>query len=48
MRTPGGTLQTGWRYAKIIFVMAENTKKTSLNNNTKQSYEVLIYKEGLM
>jgi hypothetical protein len=26
-RTPGVTRRTGWGYAKIILVMAENTKK---------------------
>jgi hypothetical protein len=26
-RTPGGTWRTGWEYAKIILVLAQNTKK---------------------
>jgi hypothetical protein len=34
---------------KIIFVMAENTKKKGVKIKTlKQSYEVLVYKERLM
>jgi hypothetical protein len=27
MRTPGGTLWTGWGYAKILLVVVENKKK---------------------
>jgi hypothetical protein len=29
-RTPGGTRRTGWEYAKIIVIMAGNTKKKEL------------------
>jgi hypothetical protein len=47
-RTPVGTLRTGWGYAKIILVMAENTKKGVKIKTQKQSYEVLVYKERLM
>jgi hypothetical protein len=47
VRIPGGTRWTGWGYAKIILVMAENTKeKKGVKIKTqKQSYEVLVYKE---
>jgi hypothetical protein len=41
---------TGWGYAKIILVMAENThtKKKGIKIKTqKQSYEVLVYKKRL-
>jgi hypothetical protein len=39
----------GW-YAKIILVMAENTKKKKgvTIKAQKQSYEVLVYKDRLM
>jgi hypothetical protein len=33
---------------KIILVMVENTKKRVKIKTQKQSYEVLVYKEGLM
>jgi hypothetical protein len=35
-------------YAKIILVMAENTKNGVKIKAQKQSYEVLVYKERLM
>jgi hypothetical protein len=39
--TLGSTQRTGWGYAKIILVMAENTKKKGVKIKTqKQSYEV--------
>jgi hypothetical protein len=47
-RTPGGAWLTGWRYAKIILVMVENTKKRVKIKTQKPSYEVLAYKERLM
>jgi hypothetical protein len=35
-RTPGGARRTGWGFAKIILVMARNTKKKGVKNkNTK-------------
>jgi hypothetical protein len=35
-----------WGYAKIILVMAENTKKKGVKIKTqKQSYEVLVHKK---
>jgi hypothetical protein len=48
--TPSGTWWTGWGYAKIILIMAENAKKKKgLNIETqKRSYEILVYKERLM
>jgi hypothetical protein len=38
-------------YAKIVFLMAKNTKKKKKGvklKTQKQSYEVLVYKERLM
>jgi hypothetical protein len=36
-----------WGYARIILVMAENTKKGVKIRTQKGSYEVLVYKERL-
>jgi hypothetical protein len=36
-----------WGYAKIILVMAENTKKRVKMKTQKHVYEVLVYKERL-
>jgi hypothetical protein len=44
----GGTRRTGLGYAKIILVMAENTKKLVKIQTQKQIYEVLVYKGRLM
>jgi hypothetical protein len=45
-RTPGLTQRTGGGYAKIILLMAKNTKKRGVKIKTqKLSYEVLVYKE---
>jgi hypothetical protein len=48
-RTPESTRLTGWGYAKIILVMAKNTKKKKgvKIKTPEQSYEVLDYKERL-
>jgi hypothetical protein len=46
--TPGDMRRTGWGYAKIILVKAENTKKEVKINTQKHSYEVLVYKERFM
>jgi hypothetical protein len=50
MRTLGGKRRTGWGYAKIILVMAENTKKKKgvKIKTQEQSYEILVYKERLV
>jgi hypothetical protein len=53
MLSPGAVVQNlwyayPWGYAKIILVMAENTKKRVKIKPQKQSHEVLVYKEKLV